>query len=90
MKHDGCKGCKYENQSASSGFCIGCIQNAVDKYKPQNNADRIRKMSDEELAEWLCHVETCPIENYCPCLRGEDEKSCLVCIFEWLQKEVDQ
>lgn len=26
-------------------------------YKPITNADRIRSMSDEELAEFLCHIE---------------------------------
>lgn len=25
--------------------------------EPQTNADRIRAMTDEELAEYLCHVE---------------------------------
>ena len=28
--------------------------------KPQTNADRIRAMSDEELAQWLCcHITEC-------------------------------
>lgn len=88
MKRDGCKGCKYENQSASSGFCIGCIQNAVDKYKPQNNADRIRKMWDDELAEWLCYVGACPIEGECPYL--DNDVLCDECLLEWLREEVDQ
>lgn len=51
VEHDGCIGCKYEYESEESIYCVGCVQNAVDKYEPQSNADRIRSMNDEELAE---------------------------------------
>ena len=44
MEHDGCKGCKYENCSPESKECMGCKQNAVDKYKRMTQADRIRSM----------------------------------------------
>ena len=57
MEHDGCKLCKYENCSMESKECMGCKQNAVDKYTRITNADRIRSMSDEELAEFLCPSE---------------------------------
>ena len=53
MEHDGCKLCKYENCSMESKECIGCKQNSVDKYKRMTQADRIRSMSDEELAEFI-------------------------------------
>ena len=33
MEHDGCKLCKYENCSMEGKECMGCKQNAVDKYK---------------------------------------------------------
>lgn len=33
---------------------------------PMTNADRIRSMSDEELAEWL----TCPICKYASCKKN--------------------
>ena len=56
MEHDGCKGCKYEKCSMESKECQGCKQNAVDKYTRMTNADRIRSMSDEELAEWFSTV----------------------------------
>lgn len=35
---------------------IECMRNAA--RKPQTNADRIRNMSDEELAEFLCKVKS--------------------------------
>ena len=56
MEHDGCKGCKYENCSPESKECMGCKQNAVDKYKRMTQADRIRSFSDDELAEWFSTV----------------------------------
>ena len=58
MEHDGCKGCKYEHCEDDSKYCNGCKQNAVDKYTRMTNADRIRYMSIEELAEFLCKVKS--------------------------------
>ena len=51
MEHDGYKGCKYEHCSMESKDCMGCKQNAVDKYKRMTQADRIRAMSNEEFAK---------------------------------------
>lgn len=56
MEHDGCVGCKYEKESPDSKYCMGCKQNAIDKYTPMTNADKIRSMSDEELAEFLTRI----------------------------------
>ena len=43
--------------------------------RAQTNGDRIRKMTDEELAKWICNISDCP---YCPgkgfdCRVGERE-----------------
>lgn len=51
MEHDGCKGCRYESELEESVYCQGCKQNAVDKYVKRTNADRIRGMDTEKLAE---------------------------------------
>ena len=63
MEHDGCKLCKYENCSMESEECLGCKQNAVDKYVRITNADRIRSMSDEKLAEFIEQVSTDSMET---------------------------
>lgn len=58
-----------------------------DMKKTKTNADRIRSMSDEELAEWLSSYipcRTCPIEDDC-----EDDIPCNWVILEWLKKEVE-
>lgn len=56
------------------------------KPKPITNADRIRAMSDEELAKWISsRKETCPPIKEWKC----SWKSCHECWLEWLKKEVD-
>lgn len=62
----------------------------------QTNADRIRAMSDEELADWLCPLTDC-VRCYArdndddydmrPCYTGE--MSCEKFWLKWLKKEVD-
>lgn len=64
MEHDGCKGCLYETELETSEHCMGCIQNAVDKYTPMTNADRIRAMTDEELAIFMEAIE-CNGHGWC-------------------------
>lgn len=50
----------------------------MSEAKPQTNGDKIRAMSDEELAEWH---ETCPyIDKECT-MRG-----CTKCLLEWLKQ----
>ena len=52
--------------------------------KPKTNADRIRSMPDEELAEWIAYgLRRCP--HY-----GEDDyqcDSCAECWAEWMKQE---
>lgn len=52
--------------------------------KPQTNADRIRSMSDEELAELLCI-------DHCVQIRGNNklcDGTCFLCVEEWLRQPV--
>jgi len=59
--------------------------------KPQTNADRIRAMTDEEVAEIL--DKTCPPNKdysagcFINIYGSEDEKDCYRCWLEWLKKE---
>ena len=50
--------------------------------EPHNNADRIRSMSDEELAREF--GRTCPKRNTRAC-----DKRCSRCWLEWLQKPAE-
>lgn len=38
--HDGCDGCRYEENDELSAPCNSCKQNYVDNYKPMPNHDR--------------------------------------------------
>lgn len=49
-----CEKCKYTGESETGNHCRNCTQNAVDNFKPMTNADRIRNMTDEELADFFC------------------------------------
>jgi hypothetical protein len=84
IEHDGCVGCKYEHEDEASPHCDKCTQNSTDKYMPVSNADRIRGMSDEELARWLVDATVC--ERVC----HEDEychgNECVKLVTEWLQQ----
>ena len=66
---------------------------AIRWWNARTNADRIRAMSDEELAEWMdCDYgglsPWCRLQDECPHL-GEEETRCYDCMLEWLKKEVD-
>ena len=57
--------------------------------KPITNADRIRAMTDEELADWLgvyCNGQTAQ-EVGKPCV--SDMGSCEECWLDWLKDEAD-
>ena len=53
--------------------------------RPTTNADRIRAMTDEELAEWLDRLIThC---NDGPCFNCFMREACLTSVLDWLKKE---
>lgn len=55
--------------------------------EPQTNADRIRTMTNEELAEWLAayneRSSVCPNFGAYSC-----QASCTQCWLDWLKREV--
>lgn len=84
MEHDGCKGCLYETEPPESVHCTGCLQNAVDKYTPMTNADRIRNMTDEELHNLLTQARYC-----LPADRRIGDYDCTECRKRWLKEKVE-
>ena len=84
------------------GTCVSKEHCAVAKcshYEKRlklTNADRIRNMSDEELAKFL--QEDVFYEPWCPddvvCLFGEGcqltDKDCGKCVLKWLKQEVSE
>lgn len=64
-------------------------------YIPMTNGDRIRALSDEELAKWLLdmmsHKVACFGEGafpYTPC--RNEEHDCVKCGIEWLKQPVEE
>lgn len=73
--------CRHNNNSKDDEPCCRCDSG-------QTNADRIRKMSDEELADTLLnsclevmHIDECPY--------ADNVGMCKKCISDWLQSEVE-
>ena len=90
MEKDCCN-CKYELYEACEIPCIDCGMDDRKHWKPksQTNADRIRAMSDEELAEtfhavMLGWAEWC--DHHCA-NQGEDGYD--NCIKQWLQQPAE-
>ena len=59
-----------------------------EKRNKQTNADRIRSMTDEELAEFFANKSPC--DYYCNYIKKCcSEISCKQGILEWLQSEAE-
>lgn len=94
-EYQGCDNCRYVNRTKDEFPCFECTHNAIDRWKPMTNADRIRNFSDEELAEFLAELNACEKCKYdssmgClfenPCTKSFAEAMAL----EWLKAEVEE
>lgn len=79
-----CPHCVFEKTEAN---CRGCFEGSHYKPKPITNADRIRAMTDEELARWIATTadDNCPDtahERYC-------DNRCGECWLDWLKSQVE-
>lgn len=76
--------CQHNSNSRDNEPCCRC-----DSRK--TNADRIRNMSDEELAESnLCpHMVNWKRGNYGTCVHPNDKDACKKCMLDWLQSEAE-
>ena len=83
-----CEKCKHKDVSVKKYPCSKCDSVTNDLFEPkkQTNADRIRSMSDEELAEFLCKVKSDYqwLDHEFP-----SEEECEEWV-EWLQSEVEE
>ena len=58
------------------------------KQKPRTNADKIRSMSDEEMAEFITarhYTPHCPV----PQCEADESTDCDQCWLNWLRKEAE-
>lgn len=68
--------------------CENCEQ-YHSKYKP-TNADKIRKMSDEKLAEWLTMIERRVIEKAMSKLHYYTDEELKADWLDWLKQGVEE
>lgn len=61
------------------------FQKTYTEDKPKTNADRIRAMSDEEMAKKLGRGLGCPVTADCMKMSGE----CKACWLDWLQQSAE-
>jgi hypothetical protein len=74
---------------------IEIINQLAEEYKPRTNADKVRAMNDEELAEFLEQFEACSNCEYEDGVRCTLENPCVhafasAMIFKWLQSETKE
>lgn len=79
----------YQQEQLGSPSTTNKSESAV--IKQQTNADRIREMSDEELADFLDSIgdgcEWCADQEMCH-LMYDTKFSCKDCILQWLKQGV--
>lgn len=83
IKHDNCKNCSSRCIHAGKDrdfVCVNGVSCKITTEKQQTNADRIRDMSDEELAEFLTHInptncQECAFSHGWSCQPDRDDYS---------------
>ena len=93
-----CKNCKhlytmYNHTKESFKWCSlidDCPQEDIERnceyYDPMTNADRIRSMTDEELAL----VVMCPADITLRDTECDQHNNCTECTLNWLQRESEE
>ena len=87
-----CKQCREFEKCKDDAFINGAKfdPNESVKYcagfEPITNADRIRAMSDEELANIIAGTPICK-ERYMDCLN--EGRDCEPCLLEWLKQPTE-
>lgn len=95
IEYTGCDKCKHTKKEPTEFPCLECEHNrAVDNFEPMTNADRIRNMTDEELAEFLTG-DVLTVVDCCDCDEPENEYGscigdCKKHYLKWLQAEVKE
>lgn len=88
MENKGCKTCKYEHRDIKDYPCSKCSHSYIDKYEPKPNADRIRNMSDEELLDFICSIETYE-EGSVMTIENGVSMHTVTEVRDWLQSEAE-
>ena len=94
MRNESCRNCVNFSEYEVTRECLECFPNGKGpKYFKQKeikktNADRIREMTDEALAELLAGIDCyCCAVNRAGCC--DSSGTCIQTILDWLKKDVE-
>lgn len=85
---ESCITCLYMNETASGEHCGKCTHNYVNWYKPMTNGQKLRLMSDRELAK-LLSVDCGICGHACVHTAACDAAECVKRIETWLESPVE-
>ena len=72
-------------------FCKKIINELSEEYKPKTNADKLRNMTNDELANFLDNVFNNIFDGYeFPCEFCTERMNCDICFNDWLDNEVKE
>lgn len=80
------KRCLMQHGKVDPATCQ-CISYCPQATPPKTNADRIRSMSDKDLAYWYFNEFFCKTP-YCRKEECYEDTPCEECLLEWLKEEV--
>lgn len=86
MENNPCVRCKYNNTPEGVMVCDECVydRSRKDRFRPMTNGDKIRAMTDEELAEMLADFV---VRQGCS---PDDSDTCTNCWLKWLRSPVEE
>lgn len=74
-----CEACSCGGDESKCDF-YDYVRERASLSQKQTHADRIRAMTDEEMAKWICTIECEPVEDCAT-------RDCRECVLEWLRQE---
>ena len=87
-----CTSCKHRIDPGGWAACDGCIhdEGLKDRYEPMTSADRIRNMTDEELAKSIVRhfllCKKCFFKRRC---EKDPTGVCIECVLTFLRSPVE-
>ena len=93
MKYDNCKDCVARCVHAGKDrefICGNGVSCKVTKKPIATNADKIRAMSDEELAKYLSNPCDCTVDPERDGYRECGNDLCVKYLLEWLQQPAEE
>ena len=86
MNKSKCDSCKYWDKGLDEHPCNKCVHNAIEHFKPITNFERIKKMSVESFADFICDIYA---DNEHEAIRVDGRWIMPEDIEEWLEREVE-